>query len=415
MMKLAKYSIGMGDRFGHQAKAQLAVVQKALKQGVDISPVWNKSHREHTIIGSTPEMTKQAVEEAVRTSGWDRPYFLDADHIGLNNVDLFIGSCNFFTLDVAESISGEIDDKKVTEYLEHCRQYIGDLDISGIDEKFKVTEEMLIEITKKYLPAVEEAAKIYAHIKAKRRDDVVIEVSMDETEAPQTPVELFFILEMIAGRGLLIDTIAPKFSGDFFKGVEYVGDVKQFAKEFNEDLAVIQYAIKQFGLPENLKLSVHSGSDKFAIYPKIRQAIRKFNMGVHLKTAGTNWLEELIGLAEAGGEGLDIAKEIYRKGYEQKEALCKPYATVIDIDFSALPTPKEIENWTSRDYVDALRHDQSNSKYDKNVRQLLHVSYKIAARMENRYLKALEANEAVIGKNVTSNLFEKHVIPLFLE
>ena len=306
-MKLAKYSIGMGDRFGHQAKAQLEVVQKAFQKGVEISPVWNKSHREHTIIGSTPEMTKIAVETAIKSSDWDKPYFMDADHIGLGNVELFIESCNFFTLDVAEAIGGNIEEKKVEDYLNHCQKYIGDLTIPGIDEKLSVSEESLKEIAKKYLPAIEEATKIYNFIKNKRQDEVVIEVSMDETDSPQTPTELFFILEMISGKGIKADTIAPKFSGEFFKGVEYVGNVKQFAKEFEEDLAIIKYAIKEFGLPENLKLSVHSGSDKFAIYPKMNKAIKKFDMGVHLKTAGTNWLEELIGLAEAGGEALKIA------------------------------------------------------------------------------------------------------------
>ncbi len=413
-MKLSKYSIGMGDRFGFQTKAQLAVVQKAQELGVEISPVWNKSHREHVIIGSTPAMTKATVNSAIQKSEWNKPYFLDADHINLKNVALFIEYCNFFTLDVANAIGGEVDDKKVLDHVDHCRQYTGVLEIPGIEEKLIVTEENIINITRKYLPAVNEAVKIYAYIKAKRQDEVVIEVSMDETEAPQTPVELFFILEMIAGRGLQIDTIAPKFSGDFYKGVEYVGDVAQFTKEFERDLAIIKYAISEFGLHENLKLSVHSGSDKFAIYPKIREAIRKFDMGVHLKTAGTSWLEELIGLAEAGGEGLEIAKEIYRKGFIQKESLCKPYATVIDIDFNALPTPEEVDKWNSREFAEALRHDQSNPEYDKNIRQLLHVSYKVAAKMGQRYLNALKANEEVIGKNVTENLFEKHVNPLFL-
>jgi len=414
-MKLAKYSIGMGDRFGHQAKAQLAVVEKAMEQGVEVSPVWNKSHREHTIIGSTSQMTKEAVDHAIKSSEWNKPYFLDADHIGLKNVELFIDSCNFFTLDVADSINGTVSESDVVNYIEHCQKFIGELQIPGIQNPISISREMIEQIAKKYLPAIDEAKKIYSFIKERRKDPVVIEVSMDETDSPQTPVELFFILEMISGKGIQVDTIAPKFSGEFFKGVEYVGNVEQFAKEFEEDLAIIKYAIKEFSLPENLKLSVHSGSDKFAIYPVINKAIKKFDSGVHLKTAGTSWLEELIGLAESGGEGLEIAKEVYRKGYEQKEALCEPYATVIDIDFDALPSPDAVNKWSSKDYTDALRHDQTNSKYDLNVRQLLHVSYKIAAKMGDKYLNALKKNEKIIAKNVTDNLFKKHVIPLFLK
>ncbi len=93
-------------------------------------------------------------------------------------------------------------------------------------------------------------------------------------------------------------------------------------KEFEEDLAAIAFAVKRYGLPENLKLSVHSGSDKFSIYKAIHDAVMKFDAGVHLKTAGTTWLEELIGLAEAGGSGLEIAKEVYSRGAMRTRRSC---------------------------------------------------------------------------------------------
>src|SRR3989449_9468356 len=108
---------------------------------------------------------------------------------------------------------------------------------------------------------------------------------MDETDAPQTPVELLFILAAMGREKIPLQTIAPKFTGRFNKGVDYVGDLVQFEKEFSEDLAVIAFAIKQYGLPANLKLSVHSGSDKFSIYALIRRAIAKHGAGLHIKTA----------------------------------------------------------------------------------------------------------------------------------
>jgi hypothetical protein len=95
---------------------------------------------------------------------------------------------------------------------------------------------------------------------------------------------------------------------------------------------VIDMAVKEFGLPAGLKMSVHSGSDKFAIYPHIGSIIKKHNKGLHLKTAGTTWLEEVIGLAESGGEALTFVKEVYSKALEKTEELCAPYADVIDID-----------------------------------------------------------------------------------
>jgi hypothetical protein len=270
-------------------------------------------------------------------------------------------------------------------------------------------------VANKFLAAVQHAGMIYRFLVEKKgATRFVAEVSMDETDSPQTPVELLIILAAIADERIPIQTIAPKFTGRFNKGVDYVGDVAQFAKEFNEDLATIAFAVKTYGLPSNLKLSVHSGSDKFSIYKSIHDAVKRFNAGVHLKTAGTTWLEELIGLAEAGGTGLEIAKEVYSEAYAHSEELCAPYATVIDIDASQLPKPEEVRGWTSEQYTSALRHDQRNKAYNPSFRQLLHVGFKVAAKMGDRYLNALEANEEVVARNVTTNLFDRHIKPLFL-
>lgn len=237
---------------------------------------------------------------------------------------------------------------------------------------------------------------------------------MDETNAAQSPVELLIILAAIADENIPIQTIAPKFSGRFNKGVDYVGDVKQFEREFALDVAAIAYAVAHFGLPDNLKLSVHSGSDKFSIYPAIHSVMKRFDAGVHLKTAGTTWLEELIGLAEAGGAGLALAKEIYAEAYAHREELCAPYATVIDIDAAKLPAPDAVRDWTPEQYTSALRHVPGAASYNSSVRQLLHVGFKVAAKMGPRYLDLLEANEPVVAKNVTENLYTRHIAPVFL-
>jgi hypothetical protein len=237
---------------------------------------------------------------------------------------------------------------------------------------------------------------------------------MDETDAPQTPPELLLILAAIADEQIPIQTIAPKFTGRFNKGVDYVGDVRQFEKEFTADLAVIAQAVERYGLPANLKLSVHSGSDKFSIYPAIRRALAATGAGVHVKTAGTTWLEELIGLAEADGAGLALAKEVYAEAYAHRDELCEPYAAVIDIDYAKLPAPETVNGWTASDYTSALRHDRSNPGFNPHVRQLLHVGYKVAAKMGDRYLGMLRECEASISRNVTENLFDRHIAPLFL-
>jgi tagaturonate epimerase len=412
MILLPKYTFGVGDRFAHQAEAQLKACMMAGEHGVDVIPVWNKSNREHTIIGSKPLSVRHAADAAVGKLGWRKPYFCDADHINFDTVDGFIEACDFYTIDVADWIGKPAD---ATKFVEKHPELVGDLTIPGIPHVLHTTREFVSAVAAKYLTAVTEAGRIYRKIEAaKGAGTFVTEVSMDETDSPQTPVELLIILVAIADEGIPIQTIAPKFTGRFNKGVDYVGHVAKFTEEFSDDIAAIAFAVKNYGLPETLKLSVHSGSDKFSIYGPIKQTLKKFDAGVHVKTAGTNWLEELIGLAEGGGEGLVMAKSIYAEAFDHAEELCKPYATVIDIDAAKLPWPETVNGWSSEQYVNALRHDQSCAEFNPSLRQLLHVGFKIAAKKGNSYLDLLDEYKDEISRNVTGNLFERHIRPLFL-
>jgi tagaturonate epimerase len=413
---LAKYSFGVGDRFGQEAKAQLRACMMAAEQGAEVIPVWNKSHREHTTIGSEPGSVRLAADAAVRELGWKKPYHVDADHIRLETVDGFLASSDFYTIDVADAIGQAPAPAAVTAFADRHAELIGCLEIPGIDKPFETTSGDVERCAAKYLNAVQQAGKIYRHIAAaKGEGQFITEVSMDETDNPQTPCELLLILAAMADEGIPLQTIAPKFTGRFNKGVDYVGNVARFQVEFHEDLAVIAFAVGKYGLPKNLKLSVHSGSDKFSIYAPIRRAIARFDAGLHIKTAGTNWLEEVIGLAEAGGDGLKLAKEIYVKALAKVDSLCAPYAAVIDIDPAKLPAPQVVEGWSSEQFVAALRHDPRNPAFNSSLRQLIHVGYKIAAQMGDRYLKMLKTCERSVAKNVTENLYERHLKPLFVE
>ncbi|HLJ55364.1 MAG TPA: tagaturonate epimerase family protein [Chthonomonadaceae bacterium] len=415
MLELGKYSLGVGDRFAHQAKAQLSAFVRARELGVEIVPVWNKSHREHNIVGSRPESVRAAADAAVQSLGWTAPYHVDADHIRLETVDGYLDSSDFFTIDVADSIGQRAGPDRVPAFLRRHPELADSISIAGIEAPFDVRREDVAEIAAKYLRAVEEAGRIYRRIEAvKGAGTFITEVSMDETDSPQTPQELLIILAAVADEGILIQTIAPKFTGRFNKGVDYVGDVAQFEREFSDDRAVIELAIRQYGLPGNLKLSVHSGSDKFSIYPAIHRALRRLDQGVHVKTAGTTWLEELIGLAEAEGDGLALAKEVYAAALERREALCAPYAAVIDVDPARLPPVSEVAGWSSEQYVAALRHDPRSPRFNPSLRQLLHVGYKVAAQMGDRYLSLLRACETVIARNVADNLYRRHITPIFM-
>jgi tagaturonate epimerase len=414
-LTLPRFSIGVGDRFGMQAKAQLHACILALDAGVEVVPVWNKSNREHVIIGSEPRAARVAADIAVKELHWSRPYFVDADHVQLKTVDRFIVPCDFFTLDVADMIGQPTHPMDVDAFIARHGELIGRVVIPNVDAPFEVDRECLGNVANNFLAAVKEAGRIYRAVeKSKGEGRFVAEISMDETTAAQTPVELLAVLAMIADEGIPIQTIAPKFTGRFNKGVDYVGDVPAFAREFREDIAAIAYAVERYRLPANLKLSVHSGSDKFSIYKVIHEAVQSVGTGVHLKTAGTTWLEELIGLAESGGDGLAVAKEIYAEAFAHADELTAPYATVIDIDRSVLPLPNEVKGWSSEKFTGALRHDGTNAAYNPSFRQLLHVGFKVAAHMGPRYLETLRENEEIVARNVTANLFERHIKPVFL-
>ena len=364
MLTIGKYSFGVGDRFAHEGVNQLkALIEAEEMFGVHFVPVWNKSNREHQIIGTEPGDTRKEADAAVKALNYKGQYFVDADHINLVNVDRFIDASDFFTSDVAD--------------------YIGH---SGTMEE-------------RFLPAIKEAGKIYRHIAAKKgADNFVTEVSMDEVDEAQTPEELRYILKEIAKEKIPVQTIAPKFTGRFNKGVDYRGDLARFEKEFEQDLLVIEEAVKAYGLPEDLKRSIHSGSDKFSIYPIMGRLIRKYDKGIHIKTAGTTWLEENIGLALAAPEGLALAKKIYVNSLGRMEELTVPYATVIDVDVKALPSPEEVEKWDAETYAKTMRHNQAEPLYNQSFRQLIHVSYKIAAELKDEFLPALEKYTDVIDQ-----------------
>lgn len=413
LMQIEKFTLGVGDRFGREAQAQLQAAMAASQNGISIVPVWNKSNREHTLIGSEPSDVRAAADAAVKALGWTGGYHVDADHIGLKTVDRFLDSSDFYTIDVADFTGQAAPAGEIEEFITRHSSLLGETRIAHLAEPISLTRDDLRSAAEKFLLAMKEAGQVYRHIVSRRgHDQVIIEVSVDETDLPQSPAELLLILRMIADEGIPAQTIAPKFTGRFNKGVDYVGDLAQFEKEFDADLAVVAHAIKTFGLPATLKLSVHSGSDKFSLYPVINRLIRKHGAGLHLKTAGTTWLEEVIGLAESGG-GLPMAKEIYRRARPRFDELVAPYAPVVDIDPAQLPSIETVDSWDAETYAATLRHDQSSPLYDAQFRQFIHVSFRVAAELGAGYLEALETHREIIARNVRDNLLIRHIQPLF--
>lgn len=407
MMTLERFSMGIGDRFGCEGEAQLAAFVRARQAGVAITPVWNKSNREHTLIGTEPASVRAEADAAVRALGWTLPYRVDADHIGLKTVDRFLAASDFFTIDVADFIGQAAAEDDIRAFVARQRRLVGG--------PFGVTMELLERAARRYWLAIQEAGRVYRYVERnKGPGQFIAEVSMDETDSPQTPPELLVILAGLADCGVAVQTIAPKFSGRFNKGVDYVGDLAQFERELADDVAVIAYAVKEFGLPAGLKLSIHSGSDKFSLYPVVRRQLERTGAGVHVKTAGTTWLEEVAGLARAGGEALRLVKELYAIMHARRDELAQPYRTVIEIDPARLPDPAVVRGWDSEQFVSALRHDPKNPRFNPDFRQLIHVGFKVAAERGREFLDAVKTHRDVIGELVTDNLFRNHIQPLFL-
>ncbi|WP_029034422.1 tagaturonate epimerase family protein [Salinimicrobium terrae] len=409
---LGKYSFGVGDRFGKEGRAQLEAILMIRKEGVEVTPVWNKSNREHETVGSEPQSLRQEADKAIKAAGFEGAYFVDADHINFTTVDPFLPFSNFFTIDVAEFIGKQAPKQEEERFLTFFKKYAGELAVPGIERKMQISKTHLREMLNKFLLAAKNAGEVYSYIQKNKKEEIHIEVSIDEVENPQSPVELFFILAALTFYKVPVNTIAPKFTGNFYKGVDYDGKVEKFEKEFEEDLMVIDFAVQEFGLPQDLKISVHTGSDKFSLYPLIHNIIEKHDAGLHLKTAGTTWLEELIGLAESGGEGFDFSLDLYKDALERYDELTKDYKSVLSINKSKLPTSEEFS--TGKQFADALRHEPNSPDYNPNFRQLLHCAYKIAAEKGDQFFPLLEKYRERIGNNVTDNLYRKHLKPLFL-
>ncbi len=409
---LTPFSFGIGDRFARQGDFQLKAFGELEKQGVIVTPVWNKSHREHKTVGSEPASVMQEAIQAVKNQKWPHAWHVDADHITLETVDAYIGHADFFTIDVADRINHRMEPAEQEEFLRLHGDMAGSLTIEGIDQPFEITEKELLEYGNLYWNAAVRAGEIYKYI-ADRKPSFIAEVSMDEVTAPQKPVELYFILGLLARQGVMLQTLAPKFTGRFNKGVDYEGDLEAFEKEFEYDLLVVKQAIRDFGLPVSLKLSVHTGSDKFSLYPIINRLVKKHDTGLHLKTAGTTWLEEVIGLALAGGKATELVRSIYRQAIQRFEELTGPYSQVLNIDINKLPHPEDFDHLSGEELADTIRHNKNSPLYNGHVRQLMHTAYKIAAENE-QLIPLLKEHREIAGHEVYENIYSRHLVPLFL-
>jgi len=175
--------MGVGDRFGHEGRAQIEAFRLlAQREGVAVAPAWNKSNREHAIIGTQPESVRIEADAAVREAQWTEPYYVDADHISLKNVDGFVAASDFFTLDVADYIGETMDEGDIYGFIARHEALIGTHVVDGLAEPVTLTRPQFAEVVRSTLFAIRQAGRLYRHIVEKKgTSDFVTEISMDET------------------------------------------------------------------------------------------------------------------------------------------------------------------------------------------------------------------------------------------
>ena len=346
-----KKTIGTGDRLGVAGVGHIACVKDT-----DYAPVLaQQSIRELNLTGRSYEDVLDAATFAVFKSGYKKPWGADGDHLKKPEEIEYAISCGYtmITLDCSEYIKTGIE-KLDDAQLDAVYQADTELEAMYVGKSFEIAPGVTISFDARtykesaviYGAAIDFIEDMYAlYIQSGTRD---FEISIDETATPTTPAQHFFVANELARRGVKFDTLAPRFCGEFQKGIDYIGDLAQFEAEFAVHAAIAE----KF----DYKISVHSGSDKFSVFP----IIGKLSGGrFHIKTAGTNWLEAMKLIAKCEPE---LYREVHKFALERFEDAKKYY--VVTTDITKIPD------------LSALSDDQLPQLFENNdARQLIHITY----------------------------------------
>jgi len=359
-------SFGFGDRLGLATPGHIASVK-----GTKFAPIFaQQSVRENTRTGRTPQQVMDDAQRAVDAAKWDAPWGADADHLKtVDDILPFIAAgYTFFTVDPGEHVDNAAD----TDSVEALKQKVASLNwdelsalyLSGDGEqawgKFAKSPlgeaESLMRATIKYGRAIQHAVSMFKRL-SELTDAFDFEISVDETDSPTTPLEHFFIANELTRKGVKFTSLAPRFIGRFEKGVDYIGDLNALDMELSKHAAVTAH----FG---TYKLSLHSGSDKFSVYPLVA---KHWGERIHVKTAGTSYLEALRVLAK---HEPDLFTKIYALGRERYETDKKTYH--VSAELNKLPNTNDLPSLLE----------------DFHAREVLHVTFGSALAQFGVELKA---------------------------
>lgn len=374
-------SFGFGDRLGLATAGHIAAVRET-----KFAPVFaQQSVRENARTGRTPQQVIDDARRAIETAQWDSPWGADADHLKtLEDIPPFVeAGYTFFTVDPGEYVDNAAD----TDPLDVLRQKITGFNWDELlalylhqdDEQVwgQFEYEPLMRAVVKYGKAIRHAAEMF-HRLSQMKDEFDFEVSVDETDSPTTPLEHFFIANELSRRGVRFTSLAPRFIGRFEKGVDYIGDLNTLDAELAKHAAVTAH----FG---TYKLSLHSGSDKFSVYPLIA---KYWGERIHVKTAGTSYLEALRVLARLEP---DLFLKIYSLGCERYETDRRTYHVSAKLEM----LPKDGNLLSLLD--------------DFHAREILHVTFGSALARFGVELKAALAKHEAAYQEALRTHFEKHL------
>ena len=338
-------SFGFGDRLGLAAPGHIEVIKNN-----DIFPVLaQQSIRELNFTKRSYNDVLDAATFAVFREGYKKGYGADADHLKTAKDIKAALSLGFtmITLDCSDHIkNGAVLDTEIPQ--KYIDKYLNvEFDIEGTPLVF--TKEELAACIAVYSGAVSFAAEIYHKFFASEKCNADLEISIDETESPTTPLQHYFVARELLDSDVVFTTIAPRFCGEFQKGIDFSGDIAQFEKEVNVHAAITRSL--------GYKLSIHSGSDKFSVFPIIAKACRG---NFHLKTSGTNWLEAMRVAAE---KDPDLYREIHKHALTVFNEAKKYYHVTADV--SKIPDVQEINDEDLPGLFDT----------NSDLRQLIHITY----------------------------------------
>jgi hypothetical protein len=374
-------SFGFGDRLGLATPGHISAVR-----GTKFAPIFaQQSVRENVRTGRTPQQVMDDARGAVETAQWDAPWGADADHLKtLDDLPPFVeAGYTFFTVDPGEYVDNDADTDSVDVLKRKVAAFHWDgqpaLYLRDTSEQSwgQFEAESLMRAVVKYGRAIQHAVAMFRRL-SELKDAFDFEMSVDETDSPTTPLEHFFIANELTRLGVRFTSLAPRFIGRFEKGVDYIGDLKALDAELARHAAVTAH----FG---TYKLSLHSGSDKFSVYPLIA---RHWGDRIHVKTAGTSYLEALRVLAK---HEPDLFLKIYSLGRERYETDRKTYH--VSAELNLLPSTEDLPSLLE----------------DFHAREILHVTFGSALAQFGVELRAALVKHNDVYHAGLKAHFEKHL------